>query len=289
MEIKAFFDKDTFTLTYVVWDQESKKGVIIDPVLDYDPASSTYRHYSVDQVVDYVKEHSLSISYILETHAHADHLSGAQELKRRLEGSQVAIGAHITEVQSIFKDFFNLKDFPTDGSQFDRLLEENEVIQVGNLEIKVLYTPGHTPACSSYLINKEAVFTGDVLFMPDYGVARCDFPGGDARALYHSVKEKLYTLPDSTKYYPAHDYMPNGRALRFEATIGESKESNVHLSASTTEEDFVKFRTERDKKLSAPRLLLPSVEVNIAAGHLPPPEDNQVSYLKIPIRPGKEV
>lgn len=283
-QIKEFFDSKTWTLTYVVWDERTKDALVIDPVLDYDPAASKTSEESVRAVADFVRGKDLKLHYVLETHAHADHLSGSQVLKREFPPVKVAIGARIKDVQKVFQGVFDLpKDFPTDGSQFDRLLEDNEVFKAGSLEIKTLYTPGHTPACVSYVID-DAVFTGDALFMPDYGTGRCDFPAGSAEALYHSVHDRLYELPDDYKVYTGHDYMPNGRPLRFVATLGEEKKNNVQLQKETTRDQFVKFRTERDQTLAAPKLLLPSVQVNIRAGRLPEPEANGTRYLKIPIR-----
>lgn len=282
--VKTFFDKPTWTLTYVVYDQDTKDAVIIDPVWDYDPAASKLATDGADQVLAFVKAKELNVHYILETHAHADHVSGSQIIKQKLPGVKVAIGANIREVQRVFKSVFNLNpEFPTDGRQFDRLLAENETFSAGSLEIKTLYTPGHTPACASYVIG-DAVFTGDALFMPDYGTGRCDFPAGSADDLYSSVHDKLYKLPDETRVFVGHDYQPGGRALAFESTIGDEKRTNIHLNEKTTRQEFVAFRTKRDKSLAAPRLLLPSVQVNIDAGHLPKAEDNGVSYLKIPVR-----
>lgn len=282
--VKAFFDKVTSTLTYVVWDEQTKDAVIIDPVLDYDSASSTYNYESINQVVDFLKEKELTSHYIMETHAHADHLTGAQALKKKIPSAKIAIGEHITKVQEIFKKVFNLnEEFKVDGSQFDVLLSEGKKLKAGSIEIDILHTPGHTPACSSYHID-DMVFTGDALFMPDFGVARCDFPGGDANTLYDSVTQKLYSLPDETRVFTGHDYQPGGRELRYESTIGESKKENIHLKEETTKEDFVQFRTERDRTLGAPKLLLPSVEVNVDAGNLPKPEKNGIQYLKIPIK-----
>lgn len=284
MKIEGFFDQETFTVTYVVSDEKTRDAVIIDPVMDYDPASSSYSYESVKEVIDYIKGKELKVHYILETHAHADHLSGSQELKRLLPGAKIAIGADITKVQSTFKEIFHFGDeFKTDGSQFDTLIHEGEILKAGTLELKAIHTPGHTEACYSYLVE-DAVFTGDALFMPDYGVARCDFPQGSAETLYDSVTKKLYSLPDETRVFTAHDYQPGGRKVKFESTIGENKKSNVHLNAQTKKEDFVKFRTERDKTLAAPRLLLPSVQVNANGGHFQPTEANGVSYLKIPVR-----
>lgn len=282
--VKEFFDKATWTLTYLVYDKQTKDAVIIDPVWDYDPASSKMTSDSADEVLQFVKNEQLKVHSILETHAHADHVSGSQYLKNKLPGSKIAIGAQITEVQKVFKTVFNLDPkFKTDGSQFDFLLQEGQTLNAGVLKIETVFTPGHTPACASYVIG-DAVFTGDALFMPDYGTGRCDFPAGSADQLYTSVHEKLYTLPDHYRVFVGHDYLPNGRALAFESTIGEEKSKNIQLKQETSRNQFVEFRTKRDKTLAAPRLLLPSVQVNIAAGHLPEPETNGSSYLKIPIR-----
>lgn len=283
IQVKEFFDKATFTLTYVVWDPASKDAVIIDPVLDYDQGASSVSEESVQFVKSFVAQNSLKVHLILETHAHADHLSGSQPLKRVYPNAKLGIGARITEVQKTFKEIFDLPEsFPTDGSQFDLLFQDREQFSAGTIKIQMHFTPGHTPACGSYVID-DAVFTGDALFMPDYGVGRCDFPRGSAETLYESVVERLYTLPDTTRVFTAHDYQPGGRALRFESTIGEEKKSNIHINAETRKEEFVKFRTERDKTLSAPRLLLPSIQINIDAGHLPPPHLNGKRYLSIPI------
>ena len=281
--VKEFFDKATWTLTYIVYDVNSKDAVIIDPVWDYDPAGSKMSTHSAQEVLDCVKKNNLNVHFILETHAHADHVSGSQVLKKEIPNAKVGIGVNITKVQEVFKKVFNLNPgFKTDGSQFDFLLEEGKSYFAGTIKIDVIYTPGHTPACSSYVID-DAVFTGDTLFMPDYGTGRCDFPAGSADDLYESV-QKLYQLPDRTKVYTGHDYMPNGRALQFVSTIGEEKKKNIHVKLDTLKKDFVAFRKDRDKTLSAPRLLLPSVQVNIDAGHLPEAENNGTRYLKIPIK-----
>ncbi len=281
--VKEFFDKATWTLTYVVYDPSTHDAVLIDPVWDYDPASSKMSTESTDSVLTFIKQKELRVHFILDTHAHADHVSGSQLVKKHIPNAKVGIGANIVKVQKVFKDVFNLHpEFKIDGSQFDFLLEEGKTYQAGSIAIDVIYTPGHTPACSSYLID-DAVFTGDTLFMPDYGTGRCDFPAGSAEDLYSSV-QKLYNLPESLKVYTGHDYMPNGRPLQFQSTIGEQKAKNIHIKGDTTREEFVKFRTERDKTLSAPRLLLPSVQINIDAGHLPLPENNGSRYLKIPIQ-----
>ncbi len=282
--VKEFFDKDTWTLTYVVFDPSSKDAVVLDPVWDYDPAASKVSTKSAEEVLDFIKGNELKVHYILETHAHADHISGAQVLKEKLPDVKIGIGANITKVQEVFKGVFNLNpEFQTDGSQFDLLLKEGEPLKAGTLTIETMYTPGHTPACASYVIG-DAVFTGDALFMPDYGTGRCDFPAGNAEDLYVSVHDKIYSLPDETRVFTGHDYMPGGRPVAFESTIKEQKENNIHIKATTTREEFVEFRTSRDRTLAAPRLLLPSVQVNIDAGKLPAPENNGVSYLKMPIR-----
>lgn len=282
-QIKEFFDQKTSTLTYVVWDEKTKDTVVIDPVLDYDPASSKTSEESARSVIEFIRSNQLKLHYLLETHAHADHLSGSQIIKREFPEARIAIGENITKVQEIFKGIFGLPaDFKTDGSQFDRLLKDQEEFQAGTLKMKTLFTPGHTPACVSYLIDGN-VFVGDALFMPDYGTGRCDFPAGSAVDLYHSVHDRLYQLPEDTKVYTGHDYLPNGRELRFMATISEEKSENIQLKAKTTQEEFVRFRTERDRTLAAPKLLLPSIQVNIDAGKLPEPESNGKRYLRIPI------
>ena len=281
MNIETFFDPATFTLTYVVYDASTRDAVVIDPVLDYDLLTSSTSTASIARVADFLDRERLSLHYVLETHAHADHLSGSQYLKRRF-GAKVAIGAAIVDVQRLFAGVFDLADLPTDGSQFDRLLSDGEVIEAGSLKLGVLATPGHTPACLSFRVG-DAVFTGDALFVEDYGTGRCDFPSGSADALYTSVHERLYSLPEATRVFVGHDYQPNGRALRWETTIGASKESNVQLRASTSRADFVKQRSARDAILTPPRLLFPSVQVNIDAGRLPRPHANGRRYLSLPL------
>lgn len=282
MKVEAFFDDGrTYTLTYVVYDEHSKDAVVIDPVLDLDTTPWRTFTDSIEKVARFVAAHNLKVHWVLDTHVHADHLSGAHALKDRFK-SKAAIGSNISVVQEIFKGAFNLaKDFPTDGRQFDRLLKDGDVIEAGTLQVEVMHTPGHTPACNTYKIG-DAIFTGDVLFIPDVGVARCDFPRGSARDLYRSVTQRLYTLPDDTRVYVGHDY-PNGRDMRCLTTIGESKQDNVDLPAGRSEEEFVHRINARDKQLAAPRLLFPSLQVNINAGVLPDAEDNRVSYLKIPL------
>lgn len=288
MRIHSFFDPATFTLTYVVFDPDSHAAVVIDPVLDYDPLASRVSQGSLEQVAAFVRQHGLRLHHILETHAHADHLSGAQALKRQLGGS-VVIGEHITRVQAVFKRIFGLPDsFRTDGSQFDRLLADGAQLELGGLRIEALHTPGHTPACLSYRIG-DAVFTGDALFIEDYGTGRCDFPSGSAEALYESIHDKLYRLPDETRVFVGHDYMPGGRPLRSETTIGRSKRENIQLRQDTSRQDFVAFRRARDATLTAPRLLFQSVQVNIDAGRLPTAAENGTRYLRLPINLGQPV
>lgn len=282
MKIQEFYDPQTYTLTFVVWDEATHDAVVIDPVLDYEPGASQTTTKSADAVTRFVEREALNLRYVLETHAHADHLSGSQILKAR-HGAKVAIGARITEVQETFKGIFDLgPEFRTDGSQFDRLLADGEVLDAGSLAVKVIATPGHTPACVSFLIG-DAVFTGDALFIEDYGTGRCDFPRGSAEELFTSVHEKLYALPDATRVFVGHDYQPNQRPLRFETTIGASKRANVQLKAETAKDDYVRFRRARDATLAAPRLLLPSVQVNVNAGLLPKERANGRRYLHVPV------
>jgi len=283
IKVQEFFDKNTWTLTYVVWDPESKDAVVIDPVLDYDTGASKTSDESAQVVIRFLRDKNLNPHFVLETHAHADHISGAQVIKRAFPSVKIAIGERITKVQQVFRDVFGLPaDFKTDGSQFDRLLKDGEIVQAGSVSIKTIATPGHTPACVSYLID-DNVFVGDALFMPDFGTGRCDFPSGSAKDLYHSVHDRLYELPLQTKVFTGHDYSPNGRPLRFMSTIEEERTTNIQLQIYTREEDFVLNRNTRDKTLSAPKLLLPSIQVNIRAGRLPEPEANGARYLRIPI------
>ncbi len=282
MDIQHFFDPATYTLTSVVHDPATGDAVAIDPVLDFDAAGARTSTASVERVAAYVREKSLRLHYVLETHAHADHLSGSQYLRREL-GARVAIGKRITEVQRAFASTLDLPaDVPLDGSQFDRLLEDAETLRAGTLAIQVLATPGHTPACVSYRIE-DAIFTGDALFIEDYGTGRCDFPGGSADALYESVHQRLYALPDATRVFVGHDYQPGGRPLRFETTLGAEKRENVQLKATTTREDFARFRKSRDATLDPPRLLFPSVQLNVDAGRLPRPRSNGKRYLELPL------
>lgn len=281
-KIEPFYDERTSTLTFVVFDEASKDAVVIDPVLDYDPAASAVSYESVNRVTAYLREQELKLRYVLETHPHADHLSGAQVLKSRFPGSETGIGSEIVVVQKTFKEVFDLpSDFPTDGSQFDRLFAADEEVSAGSLNFKVISTPGHTPACVTYQFG-DAIFTGDVLFMPDMGTGRCDFPAGSASDLYDSILG-LYDLPDETRVFVGHDYQPGGRELEFETTIAAQKAENIQLPASRSREDFLEFRNKRDAGLNAPRLLLQSVQVNVDAGALPTANDKGMRYLRIPI------
>ena len=279
--VQSFFDPATWTVSYVVYEQEGSVCAIIDPVLDYDPKSGRTRTSSADKLISFVQGKNLQIEWILETHAHADHLSAAHYLKKKI-GGKIAIGAAITNVQDVFKRIFHLEpEFRSDGHQFDLLLKDGETFAIGALTVEALSVHGHTPACMAYRIG-DAVFVGDTLFMPDVGTARCDFPGGDAHMLYRSIR-KLLSLPAETRLFMCHDYPPESRSAAWETTVAEQRAKNIHVHDGVSEEEFVKMRTERDATLQMPVLILPSVQVNIRAGEMPPPEDNGVSYLKIPI------
>jgi glyoxylase-like metal-dependent hydrolase (beta-lactamase superfamily II) len=281
MKIQHFYDEATATLSYVVWDEAARTALLIDSLLDFDPKSGRTSDRSCQSIARFLEERRLSLPLVLDTHAHADHLTGMAFFRERF-GARTAIGAEIRQVQSIFRRIFGLGDaFPVDGSQFDVLLGEGDALEAGPLRVEAFHTPGHTPACMSYRIG-DALFVGDCLFMPDYGTARCDFPGGSAELLYDSI-QRLYALPEATRVFTGHDYRPGGRPLRFESTIGEQKRANVQLSQSTTRPAFVSFRKTRDATLELPTLILPSIQVNIRAGRLPEPESNGVSYLKIPL------
>ena len=283
MDIEAFYDQRTHTLTYVICDTETLDAVVIDPVLDYEPAGSRVWTESVDAVVGRVRSRGLRLRLILETHAHADHLSGSQMLKGLFPEAIIAIGEGITQVQETFKEVFDLPaDFPVDGSQFDRLLADGEIVHAGALSFETIATPGHTPACVTFRFG-DAIFTGDTLFMPDQGTGRCDFPGGSAEALYESVTRRLYQLPEDTRVFVGHDYQPGGRELAYEAPLSEHKASNVQLPEGRSRSDFVFARQKRDATLNSPRLLFQSVQVNVAAGKLPEPSGNEMRYLKIPV------
>ena len=280
--VKAFFDEATFTISYVVSDPATKAAAIIDSVLDYDPASGRTSTLSADQVIAYVQAEDLTIEWIIETHVHADHLSAAPYLKDKL-GGKTGIGEHISTVQNVFGKVFNAgTDFARDGSQFDHLFADGETFWIGELRGQVLHTPGHTPACLTYVIG-DAAFVGDTLFMPDFGTARCDFPGGDARTLYKSI-QKVLSLPPETRLFMCHDYLAADRDVyAWETTVAEERAKNIHVGGGKTEDEFVEMREARDATLDMPRLILPSVQINMRAGDMPPPEDNGVRYMKIPI------
>ena len=278
-QITGFFDPATSSLTYLVVDPVTRSAALIDSVLDYDPKSGRTSTSSAERVL--AQARGLRILWVLETHTHADHLTAAPYVKERT-GARIGIGSGVVEVQKTWAPVFNLKpDFRADGSQFDHLFKDGEHFKVGAIDGEVIYTPGHTPACVSYKIG-DAVFVGDTMFMPDYGTARCDFPGGDARQLFQSIR-RILSLPLETRIFVCHDYQPGGRALAFETTVAEQRRANVHVKDGTTEDQFVAFRTGRDKTLGQPTLLLPSIQVNIRGGALPAAEDNGTAYLKIPL------
>ena len=280
--IQAFFDEPTYTVSYVVSDPETKSCAIVDSVLDYDPASGRTDKGSANRIIDYVRENGLTVEWILETHVHADHISAAPYLKEQL-GGKMAIGWNITTVQETFGKIFNAgTEFERDGSQFDHLFKDGEKFNIGTLEAEALHTPGHTPNCMTYHIE-DAAFVGDTLFMPDFGTARADFPGGDARTLVRSIR-KIFELPAETRLFMCHDYKAPGRdEYVWETTVAEERASNVHVNDNISEDEFVKMREDRDATLAMPRLILPSVQVNMRAGEMPPAEDNGVRYLKIPV------
>ncbi len=281
-EIASFFDPATFTVTYVVHDPATREAAIVDSVLDFDPSSGRTRTASADAVIDYVTSHNLKVTWLLETHAHADHFSAAPYLQEKL-GGKIAIGADIVTVQQVFGKLFNAgTEFARDGSQFDALFKDGDTFTIGNLPVTVMHVPGHTPACIAYVVG-EAVFVGDTMFMPDYGTARADFPGGDARTLFRSLR-RILSLPAETRLFMCHDYLPKGRTeYVWETTVAAEREGNVHAHDGITEDEFVAMREARDATLDMPRLILPSVQVNMRAGHLPPPDDNGVVYLKLPV------
>ncbi|MFZ9337172.1 MAG: MBL fold metallo-hydrolase [Limnohabitans sp.] len=280
-QVHGIFDPVTWTVTYVVFEKPGSACAIIDSVLDYDPKSGRTSHPSADKVIEFVKNNHLKVEWILETHAHADHLSAASYLKAEL-GGKTAIGDHITQVQKVFQGIFNMEpSFKLDGSQFDHLFKDGETITLGGLIGHTLFVPGHTPACVAYQFG-DAVFVGDTMFMPDVGTARCDFPGGDAKTLYASVK-KILSLPPATRLFMCHDYPPSDRPVAFESTVAEQKAKNIHVHDGISEAAFVDMRTQRDATLEMPVLILPAVQINIRAGELPPKEDNGIAYAKIPL------
>lgn len=279
MHIQHFFDEHTWTLSYLVHD--GQVGVVIDPVRDFDPKSGQTAWHSAETIAAHIDRQKLEIAYVIDTHVHADHMTGLPFFKERY-GALSVTGSGIGGIQKTFRDFFNLSpDFPIDGRHFDILVEEGKQLPFGSLEVEAIHTPGHTPAHMSWMIG-DAVFVGDTLFMPDYGTARCDFPGGSASELYDSI-QRIHALPDETRLFMCHDYMPDDRPMAYQTTVAEQKRNNIHLDASTSKEDFVAFRESRDAGLSMPSLILPSIQVNIRAGELPESESNGVSYLKIPL------
>jgi len=280
-EVTAFLDEVTNTLTYVVADPETGQCAVIDPVLDYDLTAGRTSTTSVDAVIEYIEANKLSLDLVLETHVHADHLSAAPVLKKRLQ-ARTAIGDHVTAIQEVFTGIFGLDDVATDGSQFDLLLADGDEFPVGNIQAKVMHTPGHTPACVTFVIG-DAVFVGDTLFMPDFGTARCDFPGGDAEALYDSIQE-IFELPNETRLFMCHDYKAPGRdEFAWETSVAEQRKDNIHIHDGISKQEFVDFRIGRDSQLGMPKLIVPSIQVNIRAGDMPDSEGNGVSYLKVPV------
>lgn len=281
-EIASFFDHATFTVTYVIHDPATMEAAIVDSVLDFDPNSGRTATDSADTVIEYVTSHNLKVTWLLETHAHADHLSAAPYLQKAL-GGKIAIGEQITTVQHVFGKLFNAgAEFGRDGSQFDTLYKDGDTFTIGNLPVTVMHVPGHTPACIAYVVG-DAVFVGDTMFMPDYGTARADFPGGDARQLFRSLR-RILSLPPETRLFMCHDYLPKGRQQYvWETTVAAEREGNIHAHDGVTEDEFVQMREARDATLDMPRLILPAVQVNMRAGHLPPPDANGVIYLKIPV------
>ena len=280
-EIASFFDPATFTVPYVAHDPATREAAIIDSVLDFDPNSGRTATASADAVIDYVKSHNLKVIWLLETHAHADHFSAAPYLQEQL-GGKIAIGADITTVQQVFGKLFNAGTaFERDGSQFDALFRDGDTFTIGAVPVTVMHVPGHTPACIAYVVG-NVVFVGDTMFMPDYGTARADFPGGDARTLFRSLR-RILSLPPETRLFMCHDYGPNGREIRWETTVAEEKAHNIHVGGGKTREDFIAFRTARDAQLDMPKLIIPSLQVNMRAGHLPEPDESGKRFLKVPV------
>ena len=281
MDVKGFFDTDTNAISYVVTDKKTAICAVIDSVLDLDYASGNIKYENVDKIVDFITENHLKLEWLVETHVHADHLSAAPYIQQKL-GGRIAISKEIVHVQKIFGKIFNAgTEFERDGSQFDLLLNDGDSYSIGNLQAKAIHTPGHTPACMAHMIE-DCVFVGDTLFMPDGGTARADFPGGDARVLYRSI-QKILALPDETRLFVCHDYMPEGRKVEWETTVAEQKNNNIHIGGAISEDEFVKLRETRDVTLGMPKLIMPSIQVNMRAGHMPPSEDDGKTYLKVPI------
>jgi glyoxylase-like metal-dependent hydrolase (beta-lactamase superfamily II) len=280
-EVKAFFEPDSNTISYVVKDPTSDACAVIDSVMDIDYAAGRISHEHADEIIDYIKSEGLKLEWLIETHVHADHLSGAPYIQQKL-GGKIGIGSQITVVQDVFGKVFNEgTEFQRDGSQFDALFEDGDTYKIGNMDVFAMHTPGHTPACMVHVIG-DAAFVGDTLFMPDGGSARADFPGGDAGILYDSI-QKVLALPDETRLFMCHDYGPNGRDIQWETTVADEKEHNIHVGAGKTREEFVKFRTERDAQLDMPRLIIPSLQVNMRAGEMPPADEDGKTFLKVPV------
>ena len=281
LRIKGFFDNQTSTISYVVHDNIEKKCAVIDSVLDFDYSSGDIDYVNADKIISYVDQNKLNVEWLIETHVHADHLSASPYIQKKL-GGKIGISEKISDIQNIFGKTFNAgTEFQRDGSQFDKLFKDNDKYKIGNINCKVINTPGHTPACTAHVIG-NSIFVGDTLFMPDLGSARADFPGGDARQLYRSI-QKILSYPDETKIFVCHDYPPSSREVKWSTTVGEQKENNVHVKTSILEDEFVKIREARDKTLNMPKLIIPSIQVNMRAGNLPPPEDNGNVYIKVPI------
>ena len=281
LHIKGFFDDQTSTISYVVHDNIEKKCAVIDSVLDFDYSSGDIDYVNADKIISYVDQNKLNVEWLIETHVHADHLSASPYIQKKL-GGKIGISEKISDIQNIFGKTFNAgTEFQRDGSQFDKLFKDNDKYKIGNINCKVINTPGHTPACTAHVIG-NSIFVGDTLFMPDLGSARADFPGGDARQLYRSI-QKILSYPDETKIFVCHDYPPSSREVKWSTTVGEQKENNVHVKTSILEDEFVKIREARDKTLNMPKLIIPSIQVNMRAGNLPPPEDNGSVYIKVPI------
>lgn len=281
LHIEGFFDEQTSTISYVVHDNIEKKCAVIDSVLDFDYSSGDIDYVNADKIISYIERNKLNVEWLIETHVHADHLSASPYIQKKL-GGKIGISEKISDIQNIFGKTFNAgTEFQRDGSQFDKLFKDNDEYKIGNINCKVINTPGHTPACTAHVIE-NSIFVGDTLFMPDLGSARADFPGGDARQLYRSI-QKILGYPDYTRIFVCHDYPPSSREVKWATTVGEQKENNVHVKTSILEDEFVKIREARDKTLNMPKLIIPSIQVNMRAGNLPPPEDNGSVYIKVPI------
>ena len=286
-KIQGFFDKETSTISYLVYDLKSKKCAVIDSVLDFDFSSGTIDYHNAEKIISYIEKMKLDLEWLIETHVHADHLSASPYIQKKL-GGKIGISEKISDIQNIFGKTFNAgTEFQKDGSQFDRLFKDNDEYKIGNINCKVINTPGHTPACTAHVIG-NSIFVGDTLFMPDLGSARADFPGGDARELYRSIR-KILSYPDDTFIFVCHDYPPTSRKVEWVTTVGEQKKNNIHVKTSIEEDEFVKVREARDKTLSMPKLIIPSIQVNMRAGNLPPAEDNGEVFIKVPINTMKNL